>query len=455
MITLLLSILSSIIIILLSPGNRIWPNSIFWSSLIPIITIILIPPLSSLTNISWGLTTDTISTPLIYLSAWLIPVSLLASGGHLSNNSFLNQKIFIILIFIILFFLVVTFTANNFIALFLGFEGTLIPTLFLITNWGAQQERIEAGLFFVFYTLISSLPLFIGLLYLNSISYNISIFYLKTSFLGNLNPTIAFCCMVAFLVKVPIFSLHIWLPKAHVEAPVAGSMILAAILLKMGGYGFTRLIILFFDPFNNHISNILVPFCIWGGLLTSLICLTQTDLKSLIAYSSVSHMSFMVAGISTLSNWAIAGGLIIMIAHGVVSSALFCIANTFYERTSTRNLFINRSTKIIFAITPSLWLIFACANMGLPPLPNAIGEIITVTAIAANNIFNYLPTLIGIVTTGIFSLFMFLAINSGNHQKWSNISGNMNEREHNVIAAHLLPLIVLILSPNLITPWPV
>uniref|UniRef100_A0AAU6PXI6 NADH-ubiquinone oxidoreductase chain 4 n=1 Tax=Macrophiothrix sp. TaxID=3135532 RepID=A0AAU6PXI6_9ECHI len=452
MLTLLFLTLSAMTITFIAPKNTIWANSIFWASLIPITTIMLISPIASLGDTTWGLINDTLSTPLIYLSAWLVPVSILASNGHLSKENANNQKTFIAFIYIILFFLVITFTANNFIALFLGFEGTLLPTLFLITYWGVQQERIEAGLFFVFYTLISSLPLFLGLLYLHNNSYSLSILHLKVNFLGTISTTVALCCMVAFLVKIPIFSLHIWLPKAHVEAPVAGSMILAAILLKMGGYGFTRLATLFFTPFNNHINNILIPFCVWGGLLTSLICLTQTDLKSLIAYSSVSHMSFMVAGISTLTNWAIAGGLIIMIAHGIVSSALFCIANTFYERSSTRNLFINRGTKIIFALTPSLWLIFACANMGLPPLPNAIGEIVVISTIIANNIFNYLPALLGIISTGIFSLLMFLAINSGNHQNWSNILNAMNEREHNVLATHLIPLIALITAPNLITP---
>uniref|UniRef100_A0AAU6QDA9 NADH-ubiquinone oxidoreductase chain 4 n=1 Tax=Ophiothrix sp. TaxID=2909811 RepID=A0AAU6QDA9_9ECHI len=452
MITLLILITAIATTVVIAPNNRVWPISIISASLIIIFTIIALPPITSLVNTSWGLINDTISTPLIYLSSWLMPVAILASTGHLGKEHANSNKVFINLIFIILFFLIVTFTANNLIALFLGFEGTLIPTLFLITRWGAQQERIEAGIFFVFYTLVSSLPLFIGLLFLYFNNYSLSITLLHIESTNVISTVITICCITAFLVKVPIFMFHLWLPKAHVEAPVAGSMILAAILLKMGGYGFTRLITMFFNNFNDNLSEVIIPFCIWGGLLTSLICLTQTDLKSLIAYSSVSHMSFMIAGISTLSQWALAGGLIIMIAHGLVSSALFCIANTLYERSNTRNLFVNRGTKALFALTPALWLILSCANMGLPPLPNAIGETIIISTIIANNIVNALPLLAGVIATGTFSLLMFLAINSGNNQTWSNIQETMSEREHNVIAAHIIPLILIIISPNLITP---
>nr|YP_010937553.1 NADH dehydrogenase subunit 4 [Ophiothrix exigua]WKW95562.1 NADH dehydrogenase subunit 4 [Ophiothrix exigua] len=452
MITIILTTTAAIILIAISPPQHIWPNSIFWASIIILLSLINLPPLLILNETAWGLNNDTISTPLIYLSVWLTPVAIIASAGHLSNESPANTKIFLILILTILVFLIITFTANNLIALFLGFEGTLIPTLFLITRWGAQQERIEAGIFFVFYTLISSLPLFIGLLYLNFNNYSLSILISNILDPQNINSIITITCLIAFLVKVPIFTLHLWLPKAHVEAPVAGSMILAAILLKMGGYGFFRLISLFYINFNTNISNFIVPLCIWGGLLTSVICLTQTDLKSLIAYSSVSHMSFMIAGISTLTQWALAGGLVIMIAHGLVSSALFCIANTYYERSSTRNLFVNRGTKLLFALTPSIWLILSCANMGLPPLPNAVGETIIISTLISSNLLNSIPIFLGVIATGIFSLIMFLAMNSGSAQHWQNINKTMNERENNTLAAHIIPLVAIILAPNIITP---
>nr|YP_009730185.1 NADH dehydrogenase subunit 4 [Ophiopholis mirabilis]QHT54267.1 NADH dehydrogenase subunit 4 [Ophiopholis mirabilis] len=450
MLTLLSTILATIITVIIAPKNKTWPIVVAFTSFILILGTIWTTSISITQNPTWGLLIDNISGPLIGLSVWLIPVALMANISNLQTNSAEESRNFILLVLLILIFLTFTFSSNSFIGLFLGFEGTLIPTLFLITRWGAQQERIEAGLYFVFYTLISSLPLFLSLLYIYKANNHLSINLSLINSLGSISNTAAVFCMIAFLVKVPIFSLHLWLPKAHVEAPVAGSMILAAILLKMGGYGFIRLTSLFYLPFNTNISSMLIPFCCWGGLLTGLICLTQSDLKSLIAYSSVSHMSFMIAGISVLTSWAFAGGMVVMIAHGIVSSALFCLANTFYERTSTRTLIVSRGIKSMFATLPLVWLVFAAANMGLPPLPNSVGETFIISAIVSHNIINFLPTLLGVAVTAIFSLTVYQLLNSGANQKWNINATKINEREYTTIALHFLPLLALILSPEIV-----
>nr|NP_957762.1 NADH dehydrogenase subunit 4 [Ophiopholis aculeata]AAR01206.1 NADH dehydrogenase 4 [Ophiopholis aculeata] len=450
MLTLLLSTIGIAITVLIAPKNKTWPIVISTTSLNLLIGVIWTISANYSNNLSWGMLTDNYNSPLIALSLWLIPVALLANISHLQNNSKSENRNFILLVIAILVFLIITFSSNSFIGLFLGFEGTLIPTLYLITRWGAQQERIEAGLYFVFYTLVSSLPLFLSLIHIYSSNHHLSINLSSIQSLGNISNISALFCMLAFLVKVPIFSLHLWLPKAHVEAPVAGSMILAAVLLKMGGYGFIRLTSLFYLPFNTFISTILIPFCCWGGLLTSLICLTQSDLKSLIAYSSVSHMSFMVAGISVLTSWAFAGGSIVMIAHGVVSSALFCLANTFYERTNTRTLIVSRGIKTMFSILPIVWLVFAAANMGIPPLPNSIGETFVISAIVAHNITNFLPIILGVTITAVFSLTIYQLLNSGSDLKWNTNVSILTEREHNTLFLHMIPLIVLVISPELI-----
>nr|YP_009545864.1 NADH dehydrogenase subunit 4 [Ophionotus victoriae]AYO99656.1 NADH dehydrogenase subunit 4 [Ophionotus victoriae] len=453
MITLILSTTGAIISTWAAPKNKIWNISIAQVSIIFFISCFLY---SGTNNIYWNylssiLATDSLSTPLIVLSCWLMVVTLLASINSVSNSSALNQRMFITFNLVILIALIITFSSTNLIMFFIAFEATLIPTLLLISRWGMQKERIEASYYFVFYTLISSLPLLIGLIviYLNDHNTNIVLIFWNPSLL--VSPTLTLFCIVAFLVKVPIFSFHLWLPKAHVEAPVAGSMILAAILLKMGGYGFIRLYSFFWAPLTNNITPFLVFFCCWGGVLTSLICITQTDLKSLIAYSSVSHMSFMIAGVATGTEWGLKASIIIMIAHGIVSSALFALANLFYERSGTRTLLINRSLKATIGLLPLFWLIFVVANLGLPPLPNAVGELLAFSSIFNWSIISYFPISLGVVLTSIFSLSVYQFLNSGWAHKWNVINSNINERENLMITLHFIPLIGLIFAPNFIS----
>lgn len=154
---------------------------------------------------------------------------------------------------------------------------------------------------------------------------------------------------MAFLVKIPLYGIHLWLPKAHVEAPVAGSIILAAVLLKLGGYGIMRIVVVL-DPLTKELAYPFIVLALWGVIITGTICLRQTDLKSLIAYSSVGHMGLVVAGILIQTPWGFAGALILMIAHGLTSSALFCLANTNYERTHTRTMVLTRGLQAVFPL---------------------------------------------------------------------------------------------------------
>lgn len=246
-----------------------------------------------------------------------------------------------------MFSLFIAFSSINLFRFYLFFEVRIIPTLILIMGWGYQPERLQAGTYIFFYTLLASLPIMISLFYfyegLNSLDYyflmgDFDLFYLYM------------CVNVVFFVKIPIFFIHLWLPKAHVEAPVAGSIILAGVILKLGGYGLMRLLILFLRV-GLKVNLIFYVIRIFGGFYVSLICLRQVDIKSLIAYSSVAHMGIVLGGLITLNFWGFYGSLIIMLAHGLCSSGLFCLANISYERLHSRRIFL---TKGIINLMPRL-----------------------------------------------------------------------------------------------------
>nr|YP_010443031.1 NADH dehydrogenase subunit 4 [Phormosoma bursarium]UTD49281.1 NADH dehydrogenase subunit 4 [Phormosoma bursarium] len=454
MITLIFITIGISITTFITPIKNLWATAISSTSLLSLTSTILISNhwTSSWHNLSSIFASDSISAPLIILSCWLAPLSLIASKGHLNNAPHLNQRTFITLINLITGALIVTFSSLELLLFYIAFETTLIPTLILITRWGAQMERFQAGVYFIFYTLFGSLPLLISLIALYFSSYSLSIpnveLFWSPSYSFNSLNVWWILSIIAFLVKMPIYGFHLWLPKAHVEAPVAGSMILAAILLKLGGYGLIRLITLFSTTSLHSVSLILAVFCSWGALITSIICLRQTDLKALIAYSSVGHMSIVAAGIFTQTNWGLNGALMLMIAHGLVSSALFSLANTAYERSGTRTLAITRGLKIILPLSTLWWLLMCAANLGLPPSPNLIGEILILSSLINWSI--WLFPIVGLATVfgAVYSLLIFQLSQQNSPASFlANIPSTL-PREHLLALLHTLPLILIIFNPT-------
>uniref|UniRef100_A0AAU6QD77 NADH-ubiquinone oxidoreductase chain 4 n=1 Tax=Aspidophiura sp. TaxID=3135528 RepID=A0AAU6QD77_9ECHI len=445
MIIILLSSLTGCLLTVWSvPYKKLWPTAISLSSFLFLASLSLLSNNSSWgwSNCNSGLAIDYISLPLIVLSTWLIPVCLLASVSPLYQSSCQDIRLFISLLFFILFALIITFSSLDLFVFFIGFESTLVPTLFIITRWGTSSTRIEAGLYFVFYTLASSLPFLLSLILLYLAENTLSL--ALGPCLYNKGILLPIFCILGFLVKVPIFGFHLWLPKAHVEAPVAGSMILAAILLKLGGYGFLRLYIFLWEILHSQVGPFLILFCSWGALLSSLICLSQTDLKSLIAYSSVSHMSMMIASLSVGSSWSVSGGLLIMISHGLTSSALFSSANILYERSGTRTLYLNRGYKGFFSLFPSCWFLFLLSNLGFPPFPNSLGELFSLIALFSWSLVCFWVLSLTLILTSIFSLSIFLLTCSGWSFKWNSTCSPLTEREFLLLLLHLFPLLLLI-----------
>nr|WNH22111.1 NADH dehydrogenase subunit 4 [Scorpaena bergii] len=400
--------------------------------------------------------TDPLSTPLLALTCWLLPLMILASQRHTASEPVNRQRTYLSLLTSLQVFLILAFSATELMMFYVMFEATLIPTLIIITRWGNQTERLNAGVYFLFYTLAGSLPLLVALTLLHNDVGSLSL--LMTQYANPL-PLQTYAdklwwagCLIAFLVKMPLYGGHLWLPKAHVEAPVAGSMVLAAVLLKLGGYGMIRMLTML-EPLTKELSYPFIILALWGVIMTGSTCLRQTDLKSLIAYSSISHMGLVVGGILIQSPWGVTGALILMIAHGLTSSALFCLANTNYERVHSRTMLLARGLQMALPLMTTWWFIASLANLALPPLPNLMGELMIITSLFQWSYWTLILTGAGTLITASYSLYMFLMTQRGPLPSHIIMLEPSHTREHLIMALHLLPLMLLIVKPELIWGW--
>nr|YP_010034220.1 NADH dehydrogenase subunit 4 [Monochamus sparsutus]QOW83759.1 NADH dehydrogenase subunit 4 [Monochamus sparsutus] len=398
-------------------------------------------------NISYFLGNDMLSFSLIMLSFWICSLMILASEKIFKLNNFSNLFLFIMVNLMLALYL--AFSSMNLFIFYLFFEISLIPTFILIIGWGYQPERIEAGIYLLFYTLLVSLPMMISIFYYYEKFFSLDFYFMK----NDLNNFFIYLCMnFVFFVKMPMFFVHLWLPKAHVEAPVAGSMILAGIMLKLGGYGLLRLMNLFLT-IGMKFNFIFIIISLVGGFFISLLCLRQSDIKSLIAYSSVAHMGLVLGGIMTLNIWGFWGALVMMLAHGLCSSGLFCLANITYERMLSRSLYLNKGLMNMFPSLSLWWFLFSASNMAAPPSLNLLGEIILINSLVSYSKFLMIFLVLISFFSAAYSLFLYAYSQHGTVYSgmYSMYSGSF--REYLLLFLHWFPLNLLVLKSEYFTLW--
>nr|YP_009349852.1 NADH dehydrogenase subunit 4 [Conocephalus melaenus]AQM39988.1 NADH dehydrogenase subunit 4 [Conocephalus melaenus] len=402
----------------------------------------------NLINLGYLFGYDALSYGLILLSFWICALMITASESVYRRKYF--EKSFLFLVISLLFFLICTFSATSLFFFYLFFEGTLIPTVFLILGWGYQPERLQAGIYLLFYTLLASLPLLIGIFLIYNCYgtlYMSFLYHVKFT-----NGMFYLCMIMAFLVKMPMFMVHLWLPKAHVEAPVAGSMILAGVLLKMGGYGLLRVYSMLVELGLKY-NFMWIGLSLIGGILMSLICLRQMDLSALIAYSSVVHMGMVLGGLMTMTTWGFSSVYTLMIAHGLCSSGLFALANISYERLGSRSMLINKGLMNFMPSMAMWWFLLSSSNMAAPPSLNLMGEIGLFNSLVSWSSWSMSGLMLMSFLSAAYSLYLYSYSQHGAIYSGVYACSMGYTREYLLLLLHWFPLNILVLKGELCIMW--
>nr|WLS55663.1 NADH dehydrogenase subunit 4 [Mactra quadrangularis] len=338
---------------------------------------------------------------------------------------------------------VMFFCVGGWMLFYFFFEFSLIPTLWMILKWGYQPERLQAGMFLLMYTAGASLPLLMCFLFINSVTGSDSFCLMMLTEAGQcFSRWLMVPVLLAFFVKLPIYGFHVWLPKAHVEAPLAGSMVLAGVLLKLGGFGLVRVFSLFKMVLSEELL-LMSTLIIWGGLLSSLVSATQHDIKSIIAYSSVSHMSLVAVSFLSCFPLAKFAGVCMMFAHGVCSPCMFALAASSYDWSQSRSVSMNKNVLRLFPWFSFYWFSFIVANMSCPPSLNFFSEVVMFSSIKSISLIFILPLGLMCEFTCVYCIFLYGFLNHGGVSPFLKSCSGLSDR---YLMSFLMSFLVLFLG---------
>lgn len=392
---------------------------------------------------------DGISMVFIILTTLLMPITILVSWESIKYM----EKAFILCIIGIEVLLIGVFTVIDLLGFYVLFEGVLIPMYLIIGVWGSRSEKVIAAYYFFFYTLIGSVLMLLGIIYLYKIVGTTDYTLLLNYEIGEEEQKWIFLALFASLaVKIPKWPFHIWLPQAHVEAPVAGSVLLAGILIKLGGYGFIRFVIPLLPIGTEVFTPLVYTLGVVAIIYASMTTIRQTDMKRIIAYSSVGHMGVVMLAIFSKSEIGIEGAIFMQLAHGIVSSGLFILVTMLYDKHHTRLVKYYRGLATTMPIFASVFLVLTLANIGAPLTCNFIGELTSLMAAYQKNQLIGILGSIGMILSATYALFLYNRITFGSVSKYLAPEENrdINRREWMVISPILVLTILLGIFPNII-----
>ncbi len=386
--------------------------------------------------INYKMGVDGISVLFVVLTAFLMPACIVASKLSVKHRF----KEYMIAFLVLETLMIGVFCALDLVLFYIFFEGGLIPMFLIIGVWGGPR-RVYASFKFFLYTLLGSVLMLLAVLAMYGDAHTTDItLLLQHDFPAGMQTWLWLAFFASFAVKMPMWPVHTWLPDAHVEAPTAGSVILAGILLKMGGYGFLRFSLPMFPVASADLAPLIYVLSVVAIIYTSLVALAQDDMKKLIAYSSVAHMGFVTMGIFTMTEQGVQGGIFQMLSHGIVSAALFLCVGVIYDRLHTRQIeayggLVNRMP--VYAVA---FLVFTLANVGLPGTSGFVGEFLSLLgAFEANTWVAFFATT-GIILSAAYALWLYRRIMLGPLVKDSlKAIMDLSRREQAILA----PLVIL------------